>query len=164
MKPMTKEEIDEFLKKAVTGRLGLSVDSQPYIVPLSFVYMDNKIYVHWFKEKGHKKAEMVKQNPNICFEIDEYSRDHLYRKSIIIDGLIKKVEDSELKKNFLKALAEKYPYFAEGGDHPRFVIPIIKKGLTLMSSLISVYEIIPEEVTGRKSIKKEKENTNEQKG
>lgn len=48
MKPreLSEEECKALLLSARYGRLGLSRDDQPYVVPMSFVYHDGKIYLH----------------------------------------------------------------------------------------------------------------------
>ena len=42
---MTKEECGAFLAKTSLGRLGCSLDNQPYVVPIYFVYEPDYIYV-----------------------------------------------------------------------------------------------------------------------
>lgn len=63
-----KNEIEEVIEKALVCRIGLSDGNMPYIVPLSFGYKDNAIYIH-SALKG-KKIDILRKNPNICFEFD----------------------------------------------------------------------------------------------
>lgn len=149
---MLDNEIETFLKNEVTCRLGLSVDDTPYIVPLSYVYMDGFVYIHLVGGRG-KKAEWIERNPNVCVEVDTYSKDHLYRKSVIIQGKAEKVTDRKTLVEFLAQLAAKYPHFAPGGigKHPQFVKPFLKLSLPLMASKVTVYRIKPVSITGRKS-------------
>ena len=43
---LTQEQILEFLHRAEVGRMGtFSKDGFPYVVPMHFVYIDNKIYL-----------------------------------------------------------------------------------------------------------------------
>lgn len=79
---LTHEEIEEFLKGQVTCRLGMSVNDQPYVVPLAYVLYEGKIYLHWFTGRG-LKDEYAEKNPRICFEVDIYSESHLFFKSVI---------------------------------------------------------------------------------
>lgn len=67
---LTKEQIDDLFKRAEVGRLGtFSSNGFPYVIPMHFVYVDNKIYMHGLP-KG-KKIDNIKFNSNVCFEVDE---------------------------------------------------------------------------------------------
>ena len=43
-------------------------ENKPYIVPLSFGYKDNTLYFHG--ALTGKKIDLIKKNPNVCFEFD----------------------------------------------------------------------------------------------
>jgi len=78
---LTQEEIEKLFIRAEVGRIGsFGEDGYPYIVPMHFVYHDNKIYLHGLP-KG-KKIDNIKLNPNVCFEIDEMI-------SLLYDGVNK---------------------------------------------------------------------------
>lgn len=66
------EEIEKIIKKCRTIRIGMAVDSKPFIVPVNFGFtlIDNNFifYIHSAK-KGHK-VDLWKENPNIAFEMD----------------------------------------------------------------------------------------------
>ncbi|MCF8020819.1 MAG: pyridoxamine 5'-phosphate oxidase family protein [Vallitaleaceae bacterium] len=61
-------EIEKMLNKADICRLGLSVNNEPYVVPMNFGYKDNCLYLHSAKEG--MKIEMMKANPRVCFEVE----------------------------------------------------------------------------------------------
>ena len=63
-----KVEIEAILKEAMVCRIGLSDGNVPYIVPMNFGYRNNSIYLHSAKEG--KKINILKNNNNICFEVD----------------------------------------------------------------------------------------------
>jgi len=58
------------LETTEVGRLGL-VDPQgwPYVLPLSFVVDDHRIYFHKTTAPGHMRVA-VDANPQVCFEVD----------------------------------------------------------------------------------------------
>ena len=62
------QQIEAILAKAKFIRLALSdpETSNPYLVPLSFGYKDNAIYLHG-SQKG-RKIEILKKNSRVCFE------------------------------------------------------------------------------------------------
>jgi nitroimidazol reductase NimA-like FMN-containing flavoprotein (pyridoxamine 5'-phosphate oxidase superfamily) len=64
------QQIEAILAKAKFIRLALSdpETSNPYLVPLSFGYKDNAIYLHG-SQKG-RKIEILKKNSRVCFEAD----------------------------------------------------------------------------------------------
>ncbi len=102
-------EIKNIIKRAKVCRLALSVDDQPYIVPMSFGYEDNTLYFHCAKQG--KKIDMIKQNNRVCFEIDidhevvlnleETSKSTMKYKSVIGLGKAFILED---KEEIIKAL------------------------------------------------------------
>ncbi len=76
---MKPQEIDELLSDAPFGRLALADGEVPCIVPLSYVYANKTIYFHSWHEG--KKIEIMRNNPKVCFEVDEY-------KEILINGKV----------------------------------------------------------------------------
>ncbi len=105
MYEMKQDEINSFIEKQVTVRAGIQDGESVYIVPLSYVYMNDKIYVHWFKEHC-KKADLLRGNNNICLEIDEYTPDHLHRRSVIIKGKATKVENLNTKRSRVREIQD----------------------------------------------------------
>ena len=63
------DDLNEIICSAQVCRLGLSDENIPYIVPLSFGYKDKTLYFHSAAEG--KKIEIIKRNPNVCFEFDQ---------------------------------------------------------------------------------------------
>ena len=60
--------IEDVIRKSSICRLGLCRDSRAYIVPLNFGYQDKTLYFHSAKEGT--KIEILKKNPDVCFEFD----------------------------------------------------------------------------------------------
>ncbi len=60
--------IEEIIRKSSICRLGLSKDNRAYVVPLNFGYQDRTLYFH--SAKDGTKVEIIKANPNVCFEFD----------------------------------------------------------------------------------------------
>jgi nitroimidazol reductase NimA-like FMN-containing flavoprotein (pyridoxamine 5'-phosphate oxidase superfamily) len=93
----------------------LGDEGYPYAVPLSYVYLDGKIYFHSAKE-GHK-VDAVAKNPKVSFAVvdedtivsEEYTSHY---RSVIAFGEARIADGDERLKAF-KALVEKY-----SGDRP----------------------------------------------
>ena len=79
---MNRNQMEEFLNAGVIGRLGCSNDDQVYVVPITYAYDNGYIYGH---TKDGLKIRMMRNNPNICFEID-WVKDMSNWKSVIAYG------------------------------------------------------------------------------
>ncbi|MBS7616644.1 pyridoxamine 5'-phosphate oxidase family protein [Candidatus Bathyarchaeota archaeon] len=104
---MTKNEVERFLCCARVGRLGVVLDDgTPYIVPVGFGYADGKIFFHTCS-KG-LKMEALKQNVNVCFEVDEALSDASMFKSVVVFGKAEIISDKEKMIPYLQKLINKY--------------------------------------------------------
>ena len=65
---MSGEECRALLGRASMGRLGCSLDNQPYIVPACLAYEPEYIYA--FSTFG-QKIEWMRANPKVCVQTDE---------------------------------------------------------------------------------------------
>ena len=63
-----KTGLEEIIKRALVCRLAMSVDNQPYVVPLCFGYRDGRLYIHCAGEG--LKLDMLRKNSRVCFEFD----------------------------------------------------------------------------------------------
>ena len=79
---MTETEAGAFLANASLGRLGCSLNNQPYVVPIYFVYEPDYIYV---LSTFGQKTEWMRRNPNVCLEVDEITNQSQWM-SVIANG------------------------------------------------------------------------------
>jgi nitroimidazol reductase NimA-like FMN-containing flavoprotein (pyridoxamine 5'-phosphate oxidase superfamily) len=103
---MTSEEIEQFLTCTRVGRLGIILDDKPYVLPVGFACSNNKIFFHTCS-KG-SKMNVLKKNPNVCFEVDEASSDLTMSKSVIVFGTAEIVDDEKKMVPYLQKLIDKY--------------------------------------------------------
>lgn len=88
----------------------LGDEGYPYAVPLSYVYLNDRIYFHSAKA-GHK-VDAIKKNPKVSFSVidedkvvsEEYTT---YFRSVIAFGKARIVEGDERLESFT-ALVDKY--------------------------------------------------------
>ena len=110
-------QIEAILAKAKFIRLAFSdpETSSPYLVPLSFGYKDNAIYLHG-SPKG-KKIDIIRKNPKVCFEADIETevitadnpcKYNVRYRSVIGHGQAHFVEDYDQKVEGLTVLSEHY--------------------------------------------------------
>jgi len=69
---LSRDEIEEFLRTQRIARLGCHADGVTYVVPLIYAY-DGEAVVAVTTE-GRKTA-MLRENPHVCVEVDEYDAD-----------------------------------------------------------------------------------------
>jgi uncharacterized protein len=86
---MTEKECREFLARCSFGRLACARESEPYIVPIYFVYESDHLY--GFSTFG-QKIRWMRSNPRVCVEIDEVPN-HFRWKSVIVSGRYKELPD-----------------------------------------------------------------------
>ena len=151
-------EMDELILRNKFGRLGLSVNDEPYVVPVSYAYQEGKIYIH--SGRG-KKTEYLTKNPRVCFQVDEVYENGSW-KSVIIYGKAKFVEDFQ---RGLRILFEKFsePYMRH--EEAELVRQKMENFLSTVSGIRAppseggegmqfyVYEINIEEMTGKQEIR-----------
>ncbi len=110
-----KDEMEKILKKSRVCRIGLVDQDKPYIIPMNFGYKQGTIYLHCAKEG--RKIELIKKNPNVCFEVDELVRLKKAKlacdwgaeyQSIICTGRAVFLEDPGEKKEGLDVIMSQY--------------------------------------------------------
>lgn len=110
-----KTLLETILSHAEVCRLGLSLNDEPYVVPVHFGHRENCLYVH--SSPLGRKMEIIQQNNRVCFEVEwnvelvpaEAPCDwtcHYY--SIIGFGRANPVTDYEEKVKGLTAIMEHY--------------------------------------------------------
>lgn len=141
MKPreISREECEEFLSKAKFGRLGLSVQDLPYVVPISYVYSKGALFLH--SGLGGKKLEMAKENPRVCFEVD--SLDKGKWTSVVVLGKANLSDDIVAKEKLFEIFI-KSKMAGHGGKAFR------REELERMP--MCIWEIEIEEMTGREGV------------
>jgi nitroimidazol reductase NimA-like FMN-containing flavoprotein (pyridoxamine 5'-phosphate oxidase superfamily) len=105
MKPRTlsQDECISILDSAKFGRLGLSTDDNPYVIPMSYVYSGGKIYLH--SRGGGRKIEMAAKNSSVCFEVDRLNEDRW--ASVLAFGKAELSSDIEAKARMFDAFIKK---------------------------------------------------------
>ena len=123
MQGMTKRErqvtdpqqILEILDKGQVLHLGLSVNDEPYVVPMNYGYHmeDGKLTLYLHSAVKGKKLDMIRANPKVFFAIDcdrmPFQGDKpcqygLVYSSVMGRGTAVIVEDVEEKKRAMTAL------------------------------------------------------------
>jgi nitroimidazol reductase NimA-like FMN-containing flavoprotein (pyridoxamine 5'-phosphate oxidase superfamily) len=88
---LDKSQIEELLKSELIGRLGCFDGNKVYVVPITYAYDNGYIYGH---TKDGLKIHMMRNNPNVCFEID-WMKDMSNWKSVIVYGNFEELKGDE---------------------------------------------------------------------
>jgi uncharacterized protein len=65
---MNEKEIDQLLQRQLVGRIGCHSDGVTYVVPVSYAYDGECIYVHSVEGM---KLNIMRKNPHICFQVED---------------------------------------------------------------------------------------------
>lgn len=63
-----RNEIDAIIRSSLVCRLAFAGGGRPYIVPLCFGLLGDTLYFHSASEG--KKIDLLRDNPEVCFEFD----------------------------------------------------------------------------------------------
>lgn len=90
---MTESDCREVLARVSTGRLGCSLDNQPYVVPVYFAYEPDYFYV--FSTLG-QTIEWMRANPKACMEADGVRSESGWA-SVIATGTYQELSEPQCK-------------------------------------------------------------------
>jgi len=105
---LSREEIDAFLFGQRIARIGCHVAGLTYVVPVIYVYDGECVYS--VTTEGQKVA-MMRENANVCVEVDEYDTDGRGSwRSVIAQGGYEELGGDDVET----ALALLREHFARG--------------------------------------------------
>jgi uncharacterized protein len=99
---ISQDECKDLLNRVSVGRLGCSLENQPYVIPISFVYEPEHLYV--FSTLG-QKIKWMRQNPKVCLQTDQ-GEDHSNWTSVVLSGTFFELRESAEKEHARKRLAK----------------------------------------------------------
>ncbi len=85
---LSDAEIDAFLREQVVGRVGCHAGGETYVVPVLYVWDGECVYVQSIEGR---KIRMMRENPQVVFEVDEYVPGGGWR-SVIVEGVYEELE------------------------------------------------------------------------
>jgi len=112
----TREEIDAVIREADVCHLAFSVGDEPYVIPISFGYDGEALYLH--TAKTGKKIDFIELNNRVCFELETnvvLQTDEndacmwtFTFESVIGHGTISELTHAEAKAHGLNQIMEHY--------------------------------------------------------
>jgi uncharacterized protein len=114
---LTPAEIATLLEEEVVGRIGCHADGLTYVVPVIYAYDSGSVYV--LSTEG-QKVEMMRANPEVCFEVDRYEEPGRWR-SVVAQGRYEELdaEGVERAKALLRARMAPRSGAGAGPSRPR---------------------------------------------
>lgn len=80
--PISQQECKELLTRVRIGRLACCFSDQPYVVPVSYAYEPECLYL--FSTTG-QKIKWMRKNPKVCLQADEVGNRFSWT-SVVING------------------------------------------------------------------------------
>ena len=139
-------EIADIMRRAQICRVAMADGEKPYIVPVNYAVVDGYLYFHCAR-RG-KKIDILRQNSNVCFQMDADTRIIAGEKacdwgmkylSVIGYGRAFFVTDAARKVTILNMLMEKYA----GAGSYNYPEEILEKTM--------IVGVAIEKLTGKKS-------------
>lgn len=143
---INQSEIDKILSEESICRVAMVDNGIPYVIPMNFGYENGVLYFHSAKEG--RKLDVVKQNPNVCIEVERGCEIVKNEKpcnwgmkfmSIIAEGKVIFLQNNEEKIHALNVVMQKY----SGRNDYEFE----NKSL----NAVEVWSVKIQKVTGKKS-------------
>jgi nitroimidazol reductase NimA-like FMN-containing flavoprotein (pyridoxamine 5'-phosphate oxidase superfamily) len=137
---INEAEALEFLREAMVAHLGVVLDGEPYVTPMSFVLDGRRLL---FRTKPGKRFEAIENNPRVCVEVSHFDDESGDWVSVVVKGTAVERTDEPTASHAVEMLLEKYA--AVLGS------PLGTGGLQPMASFPHVLEVSIDEITGMTS-------------
>jgi nitroimidazol reductase NimA-like FMN-containing flavoprotein (pyridoxamine 5'-phosphate oxidase superfamily) len=105
---LNSSEIDEVIHDQLIARVGCHADGMTYVVPVSYAYDGECIYVH--SQEG-LKIDMMRRNPEVCVQIDQFF-DMANWRSVIAWGRFEELLEKKEREYGLGRLVNRVLPFA----------------------------------------------------
>jgi nitroimidazol reductase NimA-like FMN-containing flavoprotein (pyridoxamine 5'-phosphate oxidase superfamily) len=138
-------QIENLLNRQAIGRIACHAEGTTYIVPVNYVYDGTYIYGH---SSIGKKIEMMRKNPEVCFETDDIKS--VFRwQSVIAWGRFEEITDVKEQEQAMQRLIHRIMPLSENpANHPSHGITERDSDVGTKVELI-VYRIKVSKKTGR---------------
>ena len=127
------------LMNSPVAHIGVVADGDPYVTPISFVWMDDLL---WFRTTEGERLKALATHPRVSCEISSFDVATGDWESVIVTGDARVVDDPEQESEMMRAVREKYRRITKSAlELPPDVMP--REGY--------VVAIHPVDVSGRAS-------------
>ncbi len=91
LRELSPEVTDHLLSSQFFGRIGCAANGQVLVVPVAYLYDGRAIYGQTHEGT---KTSLLRQNPAVCFEVDEVSSPSCWR-SVVVQGVYEELQGDE---------------------------------------------------------------------
>ncbi len=104
-----QKEAKELLQAQRLGRLGCTLDNEPYVIPVNYMLgEDDCLYIHTLPGR---KVNVLRSNPRACLQVDHIEDDYNWQ-SVIAYGAYEEVTDEAEREQMLAALFRHLPHLS----------------------------------------------------
>ncbi len=117
----TSRDMELLLERMPVGRLAVTTEEGPYVVPVNYLYFEGNIYLH--SGQAGRKMEALQADSRVCFLVDEVGPQVTWAQgcgisqiyeSVICFGKAEFVKEPVEKRRILEAMVRKFV----PSDHP----------------------------------------------
>lgn len=110
-----KKMMLDIMQRAKEGFLAMSLNDQPYVIPINYGLADSEIYIHC--ALAGKKLDIIEQNPKVCVTFCIDSEIDLsgpamswttYFQSVVVFGTATLVENLKERQKGMNAILSHY--------------------------------------------------------
>ncbi|MFA0834749.1 MAG: pyridoxamine 5'-phosphate oxidase family protein [Methanobacterium formicicum] len=144
---MERKEYDAFIANQYMSRIAFKGD-YPYVAP--FLYVFNGKFIYFLSTKYGKKMELIKSDPHIAVEIEDYSSDMSEYRFVTLQGSINEVDNAseklEVRQMFIELIRKNNlspNILAALGHSPQDPLEsLLKEETSIVWKLVDVQEIV----------------------
>jgi len=140
MEPISDAEARAFLEGSSVAHIGVVIDGEPYVTPMSFIVDGDRIL---FRTKPGRRYSGIEQNPVVSIEASHFDEDSGDWTSVIVKGTASLVNDDETIQITLSELFDKYRQVLGS--------PLSRGGIQPSASFPHVVAVQMEEISGMSS-------------
>ena len=140
MNEMSRAEAMELLGSAPVAHIGVVFDGDPYVSPVSFVVIGDRIA---FRTVPGRRLEALRSHPQVSIEVSKFDTATGEWASVVVNGQAHEIEDTPLRTEVVSRLFEKY--------REAIGSPMSRGGLQPLTGLPHVVVVEIDEISGRVS-------------
>lgn len=91
LRDLSPEVTDYILGNQLFGRIGCAANGQVLVIPVTYLYDGQAIYG---QTREGSKTQLLRQNPAVCFEVDEMDSPTCWR-SVIVQGVYEELDGDD---------------------------------------------------------------------
>lgn len=122
MQELVPSRVRYLLVNSPVAHIGVVADDDPYVTPISFVWMDDVV---WFRTTAGERLKALATHPRVSCEISNFDLTTGHWESVIVTGDARVVDDHVEEADMMRAVREKYRRITRSAlELPPDVLPL----------------------------------------